>query len=610
MPYLLLDDARAGRARLYRDHIRRETLTAADIDQLDALLACGWADGLHAALRIPYEFGVALMELAATAPPLVLDWYARLDHLHGDAIDAWLRDQHDGAPAGLLGLQFDTDLAAYARNIATIHELIRAGNTYQVNYTLRATAESYGNPVALYQRLRALQPAPYAALAWHPQDGHTLCLSPELFLARDGDHLHTLPMKGTARAEGDIAAAKAALANDPKNRAENTMIVDLLRNDLSKIARPHGVTVSDAFHVEQHGEVLQMTSRVNARLRPGTSYAAILRAAYPCGSITGAPKRITMQYIAALESSPRDLYTGALGYIEADEMRLNVAIRTLQIADGRARIGVGSGITIDSDAAAEYQECHDKTAFLRHPPDIGLIETLHVADGVPQHFDTHLARLAASAAALGLPCDAAALRAQCMREITANMLPPLRSGGGLGWGCEKPRSDKTQSALLTHAIPQIHRLKITLPRDGTPQLELAPLDPVASDVFVLEHPTPLPNRDPLRRHKTTHRTHLDRIWQAAVASGAFDALLYNESGELLEGARSSVFLQIDGDWHTPPLTLDILPGIARARILAEPALIGATHIRESRLTRADVARAEKILLANSLRGILTARRIA
>ena len=578
MPYLLLDDARAGRARLYRDHIRRDTLAAADLDQLDALLARGWADSLHAALRIPYEFGLALMELAESAPPLVLDWYARLDHLHGDAIDAWLRAQHDGAPAGLLGLQFDTDRAAYARNIATIHELIRAGNTYQVNYTLRANAESYGNPVALYQRLRALQPAPYAALAWHPQDGHTLCLSPELFLARDGEQLHTLPMKGTARAEGDIEAAKAALARDPKNRAENTMIVDLLRNDLSKIAQLHGVTVSDAFHVEQHGEVLQMTSRVNARLRSGTSYAAILRATYPCGSITGAPKRITMQYIAALESSPRDLYTGALGYIEADEMQLNVAIRTLQITDGHARFGVGSGITIDSDADDEYRECQLKTAFLRHPPQLGLIETLRVADGAPQQLDAHLARLAASADALGLPCDAAALRAAVMAH------------------CADAAS--------------AHRLKITLPRDGTPQLELAPLDAIAGDVFVLEHPTPLPDRDPLRRHKSTHRAHLDRIWQAAVANGAFDALLYNESGELLEGARSSVFLRIDGAWHTPPLALDILPGIARARILAEPALIDATHIAESRLTRADVARAEKILLVNSLRGILTARRIA
>ena len=578
MPYLLLDDARAGRARLYRDHIRRETLAAADLDQLDALLARGWADGLHAALRIPYEFGLALMGLAATAPPLVLDWYARLDHLHGDAIDAWLRDQHDGAPAGLLDLCFDTDRAAYARNIATIHELIRAGNTYQVNYTLRANAESYGNPVALYQRLRALQPAPYAALAWHPADGHTLCLSPELFLARDGDHLHTLPMKGTARAEGDIAAAKAALARDPKNRAENTMIVDLLRNDLSKIAHPHGVNVSDAFHVAQHGEVLQMTSRVNALLRPGTTHAAILRATFPCGSITGAPKRITMQTIAALETSPRDLYTGALGYIEPEEMRLNVAIRTLQITDGHARFGVGSGITIDSDADDEYRECQLKAAFLRHPPDIGLIETLRVEHGAPQHLDAHLARLANSAASLGLPCDKDAVRTAVIARCTG-----------------------------AHST---HRLKITLPRDGTPQLELAPLAAIARDVLVLEHPEALPDRDPLRRHKTTHRAHLDRIWRAATARGAFDALLYNERGELLEGARSSVFLRIDGAWHTPPLALDILPGIARARILADPALIGATRIAETRLSRADVARADTLLLTNSLRGILTARLIA
>ena len=169
---------------------------------------------------------------------------------------------------------------------------------------------------------------------------------------------------------------------------------------------------------------------------------------------------------------------------------------------------------------------------------------------------------------------------------------------------------RTLSPSKANAHLTTHRLKITLPRDGTPQLELAPLAAIARDVLVCEHGAPLPDRDPLRRHKSTHRAHLDRIWQAAVAAGAFDALLYNESGYLLEGARSSVFLQIDGAWHTPPLALDILPGIARARLLAEPALIGTTHITESRLSRGDVARATRICLANSLRGILTARRIA
>ena len=259
-------------------------------------------------------------------------------------------------------------------------------------------------------------------------------------------------------------------------------------------------------------------------------------------------------------------------------MRLNVAIRTLQITDGHARFGVGSGITIDSDADDEYRECQLKAAFLRHPPDIGLIETLRVENGEPQQLDAHLARLAASAAALGLPCDAEAVRTEVIARCATAAQP--------------------------------HRLKITLPRDGRTHIELAPLDAIARDVLVCEHGAPLPDRDPLRRHKSTHRAHLDRIWQAAVAAGAFDALLYNESGYLLEGARSSVFLQIDGAWHTPPLALDILPGIARARILANPALIGATHITESRLTRADVARADALLLTNSLRGILNARRIA
>ena len=204
--------------------------------------------------------------------------------------------------------------------------------------------------------------------------------------------------------------------------------------------------------------------------------------------------------------------------------------------------------------------------------------TLRVADGEPQHLEAHLARLANSAASLGLPCDIEAVRVAVIARCTG-----------------------------AHST---HRLKITLHRDGTPQIDLTPLDPIARDVFVCEHGEALPDRDPLRRHKSTHRAHLDRIWQAAVAAGAFDALLYNESGYLLEGARSSVFLHIDGAWHTPPLALDILPGIARARILAEPALIGATHITESRLTRADVARATRICLTNSLRGILTARRIA
>ena len=573
MTFLLLDDARAQHARLYQQHIRRDTLAAHDLVQLDALLARGWQEKLHAGVRIPYEFGLALHGLAEHAPPLILDWYARLSFLDGQAIDDWLATQDDHAPAGLANLHVELDENEHAAVIARIHEHIRAGDSYQINHTLRLYADAYGQPAALYRRLRRRQPAPYAAYAYHPDDGHTLCLSPELFLQRHGEHLHTLPMKGTAPATGDIAAAKHALQQDPKNRAENLMIVDLLRNDLSRIARPFGVSVSDPFHVEQHGGVLQMTSRVNARLREHISHADILAATYPCGSITGAPKHITMQLIAQLEPSPRGLYTGALGYIEREHFCLNVAIRTLCLKQRRATFGVGAGITIDSRAADEYREYQLKAAFLQAPPEFSLIETLRVDNGVAQYLDAHLARLAASAHSFAIPCPTDTIRAHI-------------------------------HTLSPATAPQ--RLKITLHPDGSHELQLAPLDPLPDAVTLLLHPEALPDHDLLRRHKTTHRAHLDRAWQHAVAHGAFDSLLFNQRGELLEGGRSSVFVQIDNAWHTPPLDLDILPGIQRAQLLAHPRLIHATRIHETVLTRDDLARAQAFIVANSLRGILPA----
>ncbi|MDO4777264.1 MAG: bifunctional anthranilate synthase component I family protein/class IV aminotransferase [Cardiobacteriaceae bacterium] len=573
-PFILLDDARAQTARLYRDFIRRDCLPPAELDALDDLLAAGWAQGWHATLRIPYAFGFPLVHLPGDAPPLALDWYVRLDHLHGDAIDHWLAAEQQGEPGGLINLAFDQSEEEHAAIIARIHEHIRAGDVYQINHTLRARGEYYGSPAALYRALRARQPAPYAAYAFHPDDGHTLCLSPELFLQRDGEHLHTLPMKGTARAEGDIEAAKAALQNDEKNRAENAMIVDLLRNDLSRIARPFGVTVSDAFHVAQHGQVLQMTSRVNAHLRQGISHADILRATFPCGSITGAPKRMAMHLIDQLETSPRGLYTGAIGYLEPGRFCLNVAIRTLVLKDGQATFGTGAGITIDSRADDEYREYQLKAAFLHVPPAFDLIETLRVENGQAQQLDAHLQRLADSAAAFRIPLD----RSRLVQDLHT----ALRNDHGR------------------------QRLNITLHSDGTHHIRLAPLADIATHVNLLLHPEPLPDRDPLRRFKTTHRAHLDDIWQQAEAQGAFDALLFNERGQLLEGARSNVFVQLDGQWHTPPLTLDILPGIARAHLLAHPERVGAAAIHESELTRADLARAERILLCNSLRGILVA----
>jgi para-aminobenzoate synthetase/4-amino-4-deoxychorismate lyase len=270
--------------------------------------------------------------------------------------------------------------------IEAIHEYIRDGETYQINYTYRLDGQAWGSPVALYRRLRARQPVPYGALIALPPGApgdagvrHVLSCSPELFLKHEAGTLTAKPMKGTAArmrtAEGDSEMARW-LANDTKNRAENLMIVDLLRNDLGRIARIGSVKVPELFSIESHPTVFQMTSTVQAQLQGDLSFADLLRATFPCGSITGAPKHHTMELIARLESTPRGLYTGAVGWIDAPrggascgDFCLSVAIRTLTLGERRnglapARLGIGAGIVLDSEAESEYEECRLKARFL------------------------------------------------------------------------------------------------------------------------------------------------------------------------------------------------------------------------------------------------------
>lgn len=578
--FLLLDDARNSRARFYQRHVRRDRAAAADCSHLDALLEAGFAQGLHAALRIPYEFGRDLAGLANTGEPLVIDWYQSLQILESEwAIQEILKQLADtGQPRGqLLNLTLDGGPDDFLTAVEKIHALIRAGTVYQINHTTRLRADFAGCPVQLYAALRARQPAPYAALAYHPDDGHTLCLSPELFLDIQHDMLRTQPMKGTAPNPPDAGArqqAISALAQDSKNRAENAMIVDLLRNDLSKIAQLHSVRVREPFAVAAHGGVLQMTSTIEARLRPEVCFADILRAAFPCGSITGAPKRMAMQCIHELEHGvPRGLYTGALGYIEQTphgrRAKLNVAIRTLCIKDNQALFGSGGGITIDSTPADELAELHTKASFLHLTPAVGLIETFAVRHGEALRLPMHLHRLEASARALGIPFERQSIR-----------LPDSDAGYAMG--------------------------RLTLSPTGETAVSIKPIAPTILPVTAVLYPHPLPNRNPLRLHKTDWRAAYDQASAFAAAHGAFDAILINEDGYLLEGARTAIFLSIDGSWHTPPLGLHILPSVMRAQILANPALIGADSIHESTIPAAALARTERLILANSLRGILPA----
>ena len=413
MPYFaLFDDAVSGRAKLYQNHVESRLFHHNELDSLNDTLQKGWQKGLHSVLFADYEFGLPLMGIASErGGNLALHWFA--DCADIDA-ENWLAQHSDDLPAGISTPQSSVSEADYLDHIRQIHEAIRRGDTYQINYTTRLNLQAYGNPVSLYRRLR--QPVPYAVLSHLPdaagESAWTLCFSPELFLKIGSDGtISTEPMKGTAPILGDGQDERRAaeLQADPKNRAENVMIVDLLRNDLGKIAQTGKVRVPEPFKVSRFGSVWQMTSTIQAQALPHITAADILRAAFPCGSITGAPKRMSMQIIESLEAEPRGLYTGSIGYLKpcagglGFEGIFNVVIRTLLLKPVSDPIsddlyhgvyGVGSGIVIDSDPAAEYRECGWKARFLNElRPAFGIFETMRVENRQCRLLDLHLGRL-------------------------------------------------------------------------------------------------------------------------------------------------------------------------------------------------------------------------
>lgn len=590
MPYFaLFDDAVSGRAKRYQNHVESRFFRPEELDALDGALQSGWQKGLHAVLFADYGFGLPLTGVESErGGNLALHWFA--DCADTDAA-SWLARHSDGLPAGISTPQSSVSEADYLDHIRQIHEAIRRGDTYQINYTTRLHLQAYGNPVKLYQRLR--QPVPYAVLSHLPdaqgQSAWTLCFSPELFLKIGSDGtISTEPMKGTAPILGDGQDERRAaeLQADPKNRAENVMIVDLLRNDLGKIAQTGTVCVPEPFKVSRFGSVWQMTSTIQAQALPHTSFADILRAAFPCGSITGAPKKMSMQIIESLEAEARGLYTGSIGYLNpcsgglGFEGTFNVVIRTLSLtplSDGiyQGVYGVGSGIVIDSDPAAEYRECGWKARFLNElRPDFGIFETLRVENGRCALLDHHLCRLKTSAQALNLP------------------LPD---------GCEN--QIKQYIARLPDGA---FRIKALLASDGI-SLSRAVLNRLTDKQRVIISPTILPAQNYLRRFKTTCRTVFDQAWQTAETQGAFDSLFFNSDGILLEGGRSNVFVKHRGQWLTPSLDLDILNGIMRQAVLDEPQkYLQTNQVIETHITQKTLQEAEEIRLSNALRGVFAA----
>jgi len=626
--FALLDDASPegrtqARSRLYQGHAG--TLACHDGAGWPQLLE-GLQDalrrGLYAVPLLSYELGERLLgvatEAAAPEPLAQVLLFERCQRLDADAVAAWLeRRVADTAcadrPAGIAAVRPNVDATAFTHAIGAIREWIAAGDTYQVNYTYRLRFDAFGSVFALYARLRARQPVPYGALVKLPDGRAVLSLSPELFVRHDSGRLLARPMKGTAPASGDDAldAARAqALAQDPKNRAENLMIVDLLRNDLGRVARTGSVAVPALFEVKRYSSVLQMTSTVQAQLREDATLSGIFEALYPCGSITGAPKRRTMEIIRDLEPAARGIYTGAIGWFDPPaagvpsslpsgapdavqtgaqtgaqfgaqfgDFCLSVPIRTLVLQPEyggvrQGELGVGAGIVHDSDAAAEYAECRLKARFLTGLANtFEIFETLHATreDGC-RHLERHLARLQASSAYFDYPFDSALVRARL--DAACALLPP--------------------------ALP--HRLRLALRPDGEVTLQSGVLAPLQVPVRLLLAADPVRSDDLFLRHKTSVRSRYDAAWRAAESAGAFDTLFFNERGELAEGGRSSVFVRIDGRWTTPPLSSGALPGVMRAVLLDDP----AWNAIEGPIPRETLMRAEEIVVCNALRGPLRA----
>ncbi len=602
----LLDDRHASEAnptsRLYTGFLREHRCDdPARLDEIWAAVEADQRAGHHALLLIDYEWGARLLKAGHDRLPddaqgvLRLLMFERCEKLSREAATRWLDAQPDrDGPAGTMDLRASVDRAQFTDSIARIHEAIAAGETYQVNYTYRLHGQAFGSPLALYRALRQRQPVAYGAYVVLPEGGeatHVLSCSPELFVRGEHGLVTARPMKGTASRyaapEGDSETARL-LSLDTKNRAENLMIVDLLRNDLGRVAEIGSVKVPELFAIEPYSTVFQMTSTVQARLRPEVGMPGLLRAIYPCGSITGAPKHHTMQLIAGLESAPRGLYCGAIGWVDAPregerlgDFCLSVAIRTLTLAPVQRglrplRLGVGAGIVKDSVADDEFDECRLKARFLTGlDPGFELFETvLCTAGGELPRLVRHLERLQRSAQVLGFTLDVDAARA------------------------------RLESAAREPGHATDRRLRLALAHDGRltlTQAALAPLPPGPVTLCIATQR--LPDADPLAAHKTTRRDRYDAGVRDAEQQGAFDSLLFSDTGWLVEGGRSSVFLQLGGRWFTPPLADGALPGVMRAVLLDDPAF-GAT---ERRLAADDLARAEAIVVCNALRGVLPAR---
>ena len=560
----IIDFKELGLRYLFTKPIKE--LKTKNLDQVEALLREVEAyqeKGFYAVGYVSYEAAPAFEKKFAVHPAPLLGEYLLYFTIHEKVETLPFPEDYEDVdlPANW---KEEVEAPAYQEAIETIHHHIRQGDTYQVNYTVQLSQELKSDPLAIYNRLVVEQKAHYNAFIQH-DDVSILSISPELFFEQDDRLLTTRPMKGTTRRgltnQADLQEA-TWLKADPKNRAENMMIVDLLRNDMNRISEIGSEQVTRLCQVEQYSTVWQMTSTIESRLRSEIDLVQTFRALFPCGSITGAPKISTMEIIQKTEKAPRGVYCGTIGILLPRGKRIfNVAIRTLQMQGGQAIYGVGGGITWDSKWESEYQETKQKSAVLyRQEPRFELLTTGRIHQGELTFLEQHLTRLREASRYFAYPYDEQKLLKELQEE-------------------------------LAHLESNLdYRCRIALQKNGTFHLEITELtDLPASYLQAQLTEQKLDLATPFTYFKTSQRDHLSQSER--------EQIFHLPDGTLLETTIGNLVLEIGGQLYTPPAHLPLLDGIYRRHLLE------TQQVEEKLLTLKDLTDADRIYACNALRGL-------
>ena len=560
----IIDFKELGLRHLFTKPIKE--LKTRNLDQVEALLREVEAyqeQGFYAVGYVSYEAAPAFEKKFAVHPAPLMGEYLLYFTIHEKVETLPFPEDYEAVdlPANW---KEEIEAPAYQEAIKTIHHHIRQGDTYQVNYTVQLSQELKADPLAIYNRLVVEQKAHYNAFIQH-DDVSILSISPELFFEQDDRLLTTRPMKGTTRRgltnQADLKEA-SWLEADPKNRAENMMIVDLLRNDMNRISEIGSEQVTHLCQVEQYSTVWQMTSTIESRLRPEVDLVQAFQALFPCGSITGAPKISTMEIIQNTELAPRGVYCGTIGILLPKGKRIfNVAIRTLQMQGTKAIYGVGGGITWDSKWEGEYQETKQKSAVLyRQEPRFELLTTGRIHQGELTFLEQHLTRL---------------------REASRYFAYPFN----------EPKLLNKLQEQLAHVDPSLdYRCRIALQRNGTIQLTITELtDLPASYLQAQLTEQKLDLATPFTYFKTSQRDHLGQ--------SDHEQIFHLPDGSLLETTIGNLVLEIEGQLYTPLAHLPLLDGIYRRHLLE------TQQVEEKLLTLNDLTDADRIYACNALRGL-------